>query len=72
MLLKCHYHLHPLAKSKRGVVDQRVKDDNNLDILTNDIFEIANISELTMELINIKLLIFRDYQVDVKNFKRPL
>jgi hypothetical protein len=52
MVFKCLYHLHPLAKSKRGVVDQRVKEDNSLDILTNDIFEIANTSEITMELIN--------------------
>jgi hypothetical protein len=59
MLLKCHYHLHPLAKSERGVVDQRVKEDNNLDILTNDIFEIANTSELAMQLINRKLLSFK-------------
>jgi hypothetical protein len=49
-----------LVEFERGVVDQRVKEDNNLDILTNDIFEIANISELTMELINKKLLIFKD------------
>ncbi len=32
MLSKCHYHLHPLAKFKRGVVDQKVEKDNNLDI----------------------------------------
>jgi hypothetical protein len=25
MFLKCDYHLHPLDKSKRGVVDQRSK-----------------------------------------------
>jgi hypothetical protein len=25
MFLKCDYHLHPLDKSKRGVVDQRLK-----------------------------------------------
>jgi hypothetical protein len=43
MLLKCHYHLHLLAEFERGVVDQRVEEDNNLDI-----FEmIVNTSELT-------------------------
>jgi len=43
MLLKCHYHLHPLVKSKRGVVNQRVEEDNNLNI-----FEmILNTSEPT-------------------------
>jgi len=67
MLLKCHYNLHPLAEFKRGIVDQRVEKDNNLDT-----FEvITNASELVLELINKKLLIFKRYQVDVKDFKCP-
>jgi hypothetical protein len=33
---------------------------------------IANISEPTMELVNKELLIFKRYQVDVKNIKCPL
>jgi hypothetical protein len=32
MLLKCHYHLHPLVEFERGVVDQKVEKDNSLDI----------------------------------------
>jgi hypothetical protein len=48
MLIKCHYHLEPLVEFERGVVDQRVKEDNSLDILTNDIFEIANTNEVIM------------------------
>ncbi len=32
MLFKCHYHLHLLVESKGGVVDQRVEEDNNLNI----------------------------------------
>jgi hypothetical protein len=32
MLMKCYYHLHPLVESKRGVVDERVEEDKNLDI----------------------------------------
>ncbi len=32
MSFKCHYHLHVFAESKRGVVNQRVETDNNLDI----------------------------------------
>jgi hypothetical protein len=61
MFLKCHYHLHPFAKSERGVVDQRV-EDNNLDI-----FEITfSTSEPTTDLINKELLIFKRYQMDVK------
>jgi hypothetical protein len=65
MFLKHHYHLHPLAKSKRGVVDQRVEKDSNLDI-----FEmIVGTSEPTTKLINKELPIFRHYQVDVKDMK---
>ncbi len=40
--------------------------------LKRTIFEvIANTSEPTMELINIKLMIFKHYQVDVKKIKCP-
>jgi hypothetical protein len=46
-----------LAESKRGVVDQRVEENNNLDI-----FEmIPNTSELATELIKRELLIFMCY-----------
>ncbi len=59
--------MHPLAKSKRGVVDQRV-EDNKLDI-----FEMTfSTSEPRMDLINKELLVFKHYQVDVKNIKCPL
>jgi energy-converting hydrogenase A subunit M len=68
MLLKCYYHLHPLVESKRGVVDQKVEEDMSLDI-----FEmITNTSEPSMKLINKELLIFKCYQVDVKNIKCPM
>ncbi len=44
---------------KMCVVNQRIEEDNNLDI-----FEITtNIAKLAMELINKELLIFRHYQV---------
>jgi hypothetical protein len=33
MLLKYYYHLHPLVKSKRRVVEQEVEEDKSLDIL---------------------------------------
>jgi len=53
MLLKCHYHMHLLVESERGVVDQRVEKNNNLDI-----FEmIVNTSEPTTKLINKELLL---------------
>jgi hypothetical protein len=32
MLMKCYYHLHPLIKSINDFVDQRMDDDNCLDI----------------------------------------
>jgi hypothetical protein len=49
MFLKCHYdHLHPLVENERGVVDQKVKKDNSLDI-----FEMTtNTSEPTTKLTN--------------------
>jgi hypothetical protein len=68
MLLKCYYHLHTLVEYERGFVDQKVREDMSLDI-----FEmITSTSEPTMELVNRKLLIFKHYQVDVKNIKCPL
>jgi hypothetical protein len=53
MFLKCHYHLHPLVEFERVVVDQRVEEDKNLDILDM----IFKTNELTMKLI-IEVLIF--------------
>ncbi len=48
MLLKCHYHLHPLVEFERGVVDQKVEKDNSLDI-----FEMTtSTSEPTTKLTN--------------------
>jgi hypothetical protein len=68
MLLKCYYHLHPLVEYERGVVDQRVEKDRSLDI-----FEMTtNTSEPTIKLVNKELLIFRRYQVNVKDIKCPL
>jgi hypothetical protein len=68
MFLKCYYHLHPLIEFEWGVVNQRIKKDKSLDI-----FEmIVNTNEPTTELVNRELLIFRHYQVDVKDTKRPL
>jgi hypothetical protein len=63
MFLKYFYHLHPLVESEKDVVEQRVEEDRSLDIFGM----IANISDPTIELVNIKLVIFKCYQVDVKN-----
>jgi len=68
MLIKCYYHLHLLVESERNVVDQRVEEDMSLDI-----FEIIiSTSELAMELVNKELLIFKCYQMNVKNIKCPV
>jgi hypothetical protein len=50
MLVKCHYHLHPLVEFENGIVDQGVEKDNSL-----------NICKMTvgMDLINRKLLFFQ-------------
>jgi hypothetical protein len=68
MLLKCYYHLHQLVEYERGVVDQRIEEDRSLDI-----FEMTtNTSEPTTKLVNRELLIFKFYQVNVKDIKCPL
>jgi len=57
-----------LIEFERDVVDQRVEEDRNLDI-----FEMTtNTREPTTELVNRELLIFKHYQVDVKDIKCPL
>jgi hypothetical protein len=67
VLMKCYYHLHPLVEFERGVVDERVEKDRNLDI-----FEMAiSTSEPITKLVNRELLIFRHYQVDIKDIKCP-
>jgi len=60
--------LHPLVEFEGGVVDQRAKKDNSLDTFKM----IANTIEPTIKLMNRKLLIFKNYQMDVKEIKCPL
>jgi hypothetical protein len=68
MLLKCYYHLHPLVEFETGVVDERVEEDRSLDI-----FGITtNTNEPITKLVNKELMIFRHYQMDVKDIKCPL
>jgi hypothetical protein len=68
MLLICYYHLHPFVDSEKGVVDERVEEDMNLDI-----FEmITNTSEPTTELVNRELMIFRHYKLNVEDIRCPL
>jgi len=57
MLVKCHEHLHPLVRLDTNCVDQ-------------DIFEqTVSTNELAKELVKRELLVFRRYQMDVKNIK---
>jgi hypothetical protein len=56
------------ASTRRGVIDQKVEEDRNL----NTFKTIANISEPTIKLVNKELLIFKRYLVDVKDIKCPL
>ncbi len=60
--------MHPLAESKRGLFDQGVEKDNGLDIFDS----IASTSEPPLELISRELLVFNNYQVDVKDIECPL
>jgi hypothetical protein len=54
MLLKCHHHLHLLAKSESVFANISVDEYCNLDTFE----QIANTSEPTKELVNMELLIF--------------
>ncbi len=56
MLLRCHHHLHPLAKSDNVFVNIGVDEDCSLDIFK----QIANASEPMKELVNMELLILDD------------
>ncbi len=67
IFLKCYYHLHLLFESKMGVIDQRVEEDMNLNIFKMT----TSTNEPTMELVNKELLIFRHYQMVVKDIKYP-
>jgi hypothetical protein len=64
MILKCYHHLHPMTKSI-GCIDQITNENYSLDIFQ----QIAFTSEPTKELVTEELLIFRHYQMDLKNIK---
>ncbi len=67
MLLKSYHHLHPLFKVQSPFV-HRIDEVNNFKF-----FEmVVNTSDLTKELINRKLLIFKKYLLDAKDIKCPL
>ncbi len=68
MLMKCYYHLHPSIESDNDFVNQSVYDDSGLDIFQM----IARNTKPTKKLVKRELLVFRHYEVDVKEIKCPL
>jgi len=68
MLLKCYHHLHPMKNYDVDSIEHRSYENSSLDI-----FEmVANTNEQVAELVNRVLLIFRRFQVDLKEIKCPL
>jgi hypothetical protein len=63
MFVKCYEYLHPFVKSfaKQDVFDH----DCNLDIFE----QTTNTIEPIKELMNMELLIFRRYRIDVEDIK---
>ncbi len=69
MLVKCHEHLHPMVRLDTNCIDQDIfEHDCNLAIFE----QIASISELAEKLVKKKLLVFKRYQLNVKDIKCPL
>jgi hypothetical protein len=60
--------LHPLVETKISFANIGVDEGCSLNIFE----KIANTSQPTKELVNKELLIFKRYQVDVKEIKCPL
>jgi hypothetical protein len=68
MLVKYHEHSHPLIRLDRNYVNQNIFDqDCSLDIFEQN----TSTSKPTRKLAKRELLIFKWYQLDVKNIKCP-
>jgi hypothetical protein len=61
MLLKCYHILHPVVEFG-SVVNMKTNEESSLD----------RMSELSKEVVNKELLMFRRFQEDVKDIKCPL
>ncbi len=68
MLVKCYYHLHSLVDNRNTFAEEGFIENCSLNIFDMN----ASKSEPTKELINRELLIFRRYQVNVKEINYPL
>lgn len=61
MFLKCHHHVHTMVEFLSDFVNQGNDEDSSLNTIT---------SEATKKLVKYgKLLIFKQYQIDVKDIK---
>jgi hypothetical protein len=68
MLLKCYHHLHPVVGLESEFVEQPIDADCSFDI-----FEMIEItSEPSKKIVKRKILIFKRYQVNVKEITCPL
>ncbi len=68
VLVKCHEHLHPLVRLETNSVDQNTfGQDCNLDIFE----QTSSTSEPIEELVKKEFMIFKRYQLDVKDIKCP-
>jgi hypothetical protein len=67
MLMKCHEHLHASIKSKKSFVGKDIFNQN----YSLDIFEQTTNTNELIEKLNYMKLIFKQYQMDVKDIKCP-
>jgi hypothetical protein len=66
MLVKCHEHLHPLVRLDRNCADESIfEHDYNLDIFE----QTTSTNEPIKKLVKRVLLVFKRYQLDVKDIK---
>jgi len=68
MLVKCYYHLHLLVDNRSAFVEELFIENCSLNIFDMNV----STSEPTKELIDRELLIFRRYQMNVKEINYPL
>ncbi len=68
MLLNCYHYLHPMTEFEVGCANQIANASSNLDILK----QTPSTNELATKLVTKELLIFKCYQVDLKEIKCSL
>ncbi len=68
MLLKCYHYLHPMIEFEVGCANQITNASSNLDISK----QTPSTNELVTKLVTKELLIFKCYQVDLKEIKCSL